>query len=1081
MIGKKLWCIVSLMLFALTMLGGCGGTTGGTKVGESGTTVTVGGQVETKSAGKSVFLSATSAGATNNVFVYDAQNGAQLGTAAIASDGTFSNLTFTLPAAKTVLVFKAVVAGGPFRTIVPIDLSNPPTGAITGANTIKITIDKASTDIATIVSSLLGLTGVLGDPGMTLDSKTLTYTDAAIKVVDFGGQQLAYNTSGLALTGKFTSAALLPAQDANTLAADELNNMTLDGSISTVSIPGNNPIVSFQVVNKTTGKGIRGLKAFNLVIAQLKPGTAGSPDEWLSYMVTPTDRPTTDSGYTVIDNGDGSYTVKFAKDIKTASVTGTTVSYDPSLTHRLMVGVRSTPTVAQLNDGSTISNFYNEKYFVKDFIPATPAVAPTVVRDMVTTAACNECHGKIGVTTPHGGRGDVRYCMMCHTSQRTIGQTNATEVNGAFTAPLYNVSPTNSRFDANQVGKAVTNVVDGVAQGDFVVMVHKIHMGKKLTKQGYNYAGVFFNGITYPKEVTNCRQCHNGDVPPAQLALAPQANNWKTKPSRKTCGACHDGLVFATHKGGQTTDANCAGCHDTTDVENRHMTVNATPNNPNTPAGLTNFFYDIKSVDVADNGTTSVATIKFKIQQNTGSLTAAKTDVVFDGPGSTASTAVPANAVLPGYKGSPTFLLAYFKDTANQAAAANSADYNNLGFNANMKAAQPISITIASLMVPTGTSGKKGTLTGPDSTGYYTAVLSGVNNNFPVGATLRAVGLQAYFTQLVGTGSITTETARHSLSIVKEVTGDAKRREVIDSAKCANCHEWFEGHGGNRVVGKDTKGQSICGLCHVPNLSTSGRGAQQSLMQFILTQPVDTSLSAVTNFLATSTLPAGSPFGATSLVTQEAKDAIAALNVTFPGLDPTTFPEASNNFKDMIHGVHAGGNALVVASGGGLKFVRDRGTSGDFDYNFSGVVFPSVLKDCRACHKDTFTSSGAVDASKATYTSIPAKVQVSTQETTRGNTLTLQTAVGVGNNVTEVDAARKAVPNVADVVTTPFTATCVACHNRPNALAHFKQMGGQVTVRRDAVVSGGEACVTCHGTTGPNAIWNAHRFSVVGE
>lgn len=1028
MLGRKLWYIVTLAMLALLPLAGCsGGGSSSTKQTEKGTEVTVSGKVDAKSSAKTLFLSATSAAAANNVFVYDAQTGAQLAFAPIASNGSFNNLTFTLPSTKTVLVFKAIVAQGTFRSVVPIDLSNPPAaGAITGSNPISIVISQESNNTAAIVSSMLGLTGLLGDPGMTLDSVNKTYADAAQLVVDFGGQQLAYSGSGLALTGKLSSAALLPAQDANTLSVDQLNNMTLNGAITMVSIPGNSPIVSFQVKNSETGKGVKGLKTLVLAVAQLKTATNGPSAEWLSYMVTgSTSRPGTETsttgtapnlvplaGSSLIDNGDGSYTYKMAKDIKNG--TGGTVTYDANLTHRLMVQVRTTPSRALQNNGSFLSNFYNELLMAYTYVPATgTAIADAAMPDIAFTAACNECHGKIGVTTPHGGRGDVRYCMMCHTAQRANGRTNSASVAGAFTGTTY--------------------IADGEVSGDFVTMIHKIHMGSKLTKTGYDYAGVKFNPIVYPKEIINCRQCHQAGV-----AAAPKGDNWRTQPSRKTCGACHDNINFATGAntkvGGaahsvQTNDANCASCHGDADLH--HTSINATPNNPNTPAGLVNFYYDVQSAVV--DPVTNNLTIKFKIQQNTGSLTAAKTNVVFDGT---------ASNPLVGFTGGPSFLLAYFQDTPNQPAATFNADYNNLG----VKAAQPKTVSIGSLL-----GGTTGTLGTPDASGYYSAVVNSAAA-FPVGATLRAVGLQGYFTQ------ISPAAARHALSIVKPVTGDAVRRDVIDSAKCANCHEWFEGHGGNRVVGKDTIGQSICTLCHVPNLSTSGRGSQQSLIQFIITNPVGTPLGSVTNLLT------GAAFSGT--VSQGAKDAMTALQASL-GTDPTLYPEASNNFKDMVHGIHAGSDPLVV--GTPLQFVRDRGTSGDFDYNFSFVTFPGVLKNCTMCHKGT------------TYTTIPAKVQVSTQVTTRGTALTLQTDAVTGNNVTETDLARKAVPNAADLVNTPFVATCKACHNRPNALAHFAQNGGQINVRRDQANPDGEACITCHGTTGPNALWNVHRFSVVGE
>lgn len=1040
----KLWYVITLLAFSLLPLAGCsGGSSSATKITEKGTEITVSGNVIAKSSGKSVFLSATSAGAVNNVFVYNAQDGAQLGVAAIAANGTFSNLTFTLPTAKAVLVFKAIVSQGTFRSVVPIDLSNPPpAGTVTGSNPISIVISQETTNIAATVSALLGLTGVLGDTGMTLASVGKTYADAAQLIVNNGGQQLAYSGSGLVLSGKFSSAALLPALDANVLDVNILNNTTLDGSITSVAIPGNKPIVSFQVINKDTGKGIRGLTTFNLVIAQLQPATANGPSQWLSYMVTgSTSRPGTDSGYTVIDNGDGSYTVLFGKDIKNG--TGGTVPYNASLTHRLMVGIRTTPTKALQQNGVVLSNFYNEKYFLSDFVPATPTVTPTEQRNMTTTDSCNECHTKIGVTTPHGGRGDVKYCMMCHTSQRANGRTNSASVNGVFTGTTY--------------------VTDGEVSGEFVTMIHKIHMGSLLTKKGYNYADVLFNNVIYPKGVDNCRQCHKGDTP-AQLALAPQGNNWKEKPTRKSCGSCHDNINFATgansasgvagHMTGdhpaQADDSFCVSCHGTSGpypVEKHHASINATFNNPNVPDGLANFTYDVNSVTV---NASNQPVIKFRIMQAVAPSTT-QTPIVLNGT---------TTAPLTGFTGSPSFLLAYYLPTATQTDVT-SADYNNAG----LKAAQPNSVSIASLM-PAGnvaidgvTSGSNGLLSLPDANGYYTATLKNATASaFPVGSTMRAVGLQGYFTQ------VSPAAARHTLSVVKEVSGDAVRREVVDSAKCGRCHEWFEGHGGNRVVGIGTVGQSICALCHNPNLTTSGRGIQQSLLLFIANNPVGTSLAAVTNFLT------GSSFSGT--VSQGAKDANTALIASL-GDNPTLYPEASNNFKDMIHGVHAGKNAATV--GIPLAFVRDRGTSGEFDYNFEEVTFPGVLKTCLACHKDTTNSTNA------TYVSIPSGAQVSTQVTTTGVPLTLQTAVGVGNNVTQVSADRASLPNAQDLVTTPFTATCRSCHSQPQTIAHFKSNGGQLLVQRNAVVSGGEACATCHGTTGPNALWNVHRFSVVAD
>ena len=99
----------------------------------------------------------------------------------------------------------------------------------------------------------------------------------------------------------------------------------------------------------------------------------------------------------------------------------------------------------------------------------------------------------------------------------------------------------------------------------------------------------------------------------------------------------------------------------------------------------------------------------------------------------------------------------------------------------------------------------------------------------------------------------------------------AKDVAPIMFAKCANCHEWFEGHGGNRVYEVQ-----VCVMCHVPGMATSGRGIADSVMN---------------------------PWNFTG-------DALKI--VDWWGFDKTrpnaalALPVTTNNFKDLIHGIHAG-------------------------------------------------------------------------------------------------------------------------------------------------------------------------------
>jgi OmcA/MtrC family decaheme c-type cytochrome len=210
-----------------------------------------------------------------------------------------------------------------------------------------------------------------------------------------------------------------------------------------------------------------------------------------------------------------------------------------------------------------------------DWWPSTGKVAAATdawQREIVNTSACVSCHEKF---TFHGGnRQDTRICVTCHTDQRKYGRTEATTTATGFSGS--------------------TNRIYGLAVGDMPNFVHKIHLGHYLTKTGYNYAGVNFNHITYPQPITNCTKCHNGTDGAANKTA--QGDNWKAVPSRLACGACHDGINWATGKGltlgdaklglttsqfghvggAQADDRNCALCHSAAAIPVYHVTVDAT-------------------------------------------------------------------------------------------------------------------------------------------------------------------------------------------------------------------------------------------------------------------------------------------------------------------------------------------------------------------------------------------------------------------------------------------------------------------------------------------------------------------------
>ena len=245
-------------------------------------------------------------------------------------------------------------------------------------------------------------------------------------------------------------------------------------------------------------------------------------------------------------------------------------------------------------------------------------------------------------------------------------------------------------------------------------------------------------------------------------------------------------------------------------------------------------------------------------------------------------------------------------------------------------------------------------------------------------------------------------------SVVKEVTGDAVRRKVVDAAKCSNCHEWLKLHGGSRVLAPETT-TVVCTMCHNPRHTTSGRGIDDATLGAYTFNAADTKILNDWGFDRTKTN--------------------AAL----------AFPAASNNFKDMIHGLHAGRSRVTP-----FLDVRDRTPAAITLLDFARLDFPGHLNKCETCH-----ISG-------TYGSVPAGALPSTQES-------VNAAYAATPNPANAKASRLS-NNPTDIVTSPFAAACVACHDSAVVQSHMKSTGiATIKGARSSLVPGTEQCAFCHG------------------
>ena len=282
-----------------------------------------------------------------------------------------------------------------------------------------------------------------------------------------------------------------------------------DGTISTtftITDPRGVPL-------DRTGVTTPGTVSLNFVAARIP----GGQSQYLAYTTRratgavsgTVDQAAADTGGTYTTVSDGNY--KYVFGTKAANA-------DRSVTHT--IGIYASRNLTEFDLGT---NYASTTF---NFVPDNSPV--TVVRDLIRTASCNKCHDQLSA---HGGsRRGIEMCVLCHTPQTTDPDTGNTL--------------------------------------DLPVMAHKIHMGSSLpsVKSGSPYRIIGFNNtvfdwstVVHPSDVRRCESCHE------QNRSATQATNYLTKPTRTSCGACHDDVNFATganHVGGpQVSDNQCATCH----------------------------------------------------------------------------------------------------------------------------------------------------------------------------------------------------------------------------------------------------------------------------------------------------------------------------------------------------------------------------------------------------------------------------------------------------------------------------------------------------------------------------------------
>lgn len=285
-------------------------------------------------------------------------------------------------------------------------------------------------------------------------------------------------------------------------------------------------------------------------------------------------------------------------------------------------------------------------------------------------------------------------------------------------------------------------------------MTHKIHFGPSLTK-GYTIIG-FGQAVHDYSHVTYPQDVRNCTT--CHRPSSPEGHIWYSNPSRQACGSCHDDIDFAGGVGHpvQLDDRACASCH--------------------VPEGEFEFDASIKGAHVIPTKSAQLRGLAMEILDVTGAAPGARITVRFrtynrdDGSFVPPSTLNSCNFLLGG---PTTDYTGYIRGDARGA-----------------------------------------TVSGETATYTFT-------NPIPANATgTWALSADVYRNVTLDpgpTGAIR-EAATNPFKLVAVTDSQPMaRRNLVDLAKCNDCHDVLALHGGQRFTVEN------CVICHHPNSTDAAR------------------------------------------------------------------------------------------------------------------------------------------------------------------------------------------------------------------------------------------------------------------
>jgi OmcA/MtrC family decaheme c-type cytochrome len=540
------------------------------------------------------------------------------------------------------------------------------------------------------------------------------------------------------------------------------------GEIESIEIDSA-PVVTFSLAT-ADGTPLNGLsaEAISFTLAKLLPATDGEPVRWQSYINAYEEARDGTPSPNLLDRA-----LQAGRDIGGELVANGGGKY--TYTFATDVANVTDPIEVSYEPGLThrvgfevrIDEAINPDNPTLDFVPDGTAGSGT--KDIAATASCNTCHERLEIHG--GGRFTSEYCSTCH-NPGTRDQDYAELLD--FAHMVHSIHAAEVRAAAEEEG----------AEGEFSYIVYGF---------GENFGAPpdDFSEVTYPQATNYCTKCHVAEGDDA----TPDGGAWNQTVTAQACGGCHvDGLVVSdpdenglstyefNHPFGQFPNSTCLACHVSNGVAGTTAKLHAKGEPLERELGL-QFVQTI--VDVENSGPGETPVVTYQYTDLDGNAYDVLNDPEFDSANGADLNLYIAWTTADYYNG----------DELGNSTIGN-------GINFRMRHDDVIANSSDN---GDGTFTLTSTLTLPES---YTG---------DIGVFLNS---QAAVEVEVEPG--VTEYADAIMPVTAFYPG-SPRTEIVDNAKCSNCHEFLVFHGRRNDA-------QFCVTCHNGDLASAEGSHSVSLV-----------------------------------------------------------------------------------------------------------------------------------------------------------------------------------------------------------------------------------------------------------